>query len=666
MGHLRALREAAGDKLAASSPEAMALAFGQVRAFDRDVQGRMEHVNEYVRDNRLRPGVIGSESPMAHSELTGLYRSNPEHEAMFRQHLREARGHYAAGRHEEASAALGKAQEIARQHAYSFTVNALEKQRQAIEAERQAAAIKAQAAVPLKQRRGMLGMFGRKPGLVAAGQPASSLETVLALASPASWPSGKPYKESLLPPGPTTGLKQGQQTRTGVIVNAPGTRPALYGQLRQAPAQTVSPSPPLPPGAKLPDPKDLDALAAQVPDGADITLANSIRKHLGAAAGKRRAGDDIGALSALRSAQTGLHAAYRAAYAENLPVSIKAYGVNSLVPPAAQSSAQPAAITEMLKGREVTEAYRKLHHQVATHIDSIRRGYFHGQYNHMPEARFTGRETGEEMLALSFLDRLFRRQEPEPVHEPHAEVKSYERRDKLGREVNVSGYQRMGKPFSGKLYGDEADEAIRNGAARGEYGEPTGYFHTSDGKKLWGWYGAAGTLIRHTDPQTGEKRYLLQKRAPWVQDGGTYSIPGGAIDHVGGVAETPIQAANREAEEELGRKLPEGTTHAETRTKTFGEGKNAWSYHTVVMDSPTMFNPEGQGVAGVHDTRNESRGYVWAAPREMADLPLHPHFRATAEELGMPSGGGTEPPASLSAPPGTLARVLEASRASHQ
>jgi len=801
-------------------PELSNVFLAVVSDFERTVAGRMEHVHGYVRDNRLKIGQIGPESPVAKTELSSLYRTHKEDEAAFRDHLREARAHYAAGRHEEAKAAIGRAQDVARSHSLNFAADALERQKQAIDAEQARAAAKAQTAIPMKQRRGLLGKFGRKPSMVAA----SHLETVLALAevrgyervehgheeyvrphnanflraqaegkprtpfkknivfdfdgtltddrnghhkpghvdfrgireahrrgytvavvsawprqgivsklrehgfdafldqapsrefwhggengrqiivtgnkvsaagyiddkainhqpgddwthtldqverlnhgfipepqpdsdrrrfdhdkmgvqrlhrslddrnagldlsrsqgeirvwlaAPASWPSGKPYKESYLPPGPTTGLKQGQQTRTGVIVNAPGSKPALYGQLRQAPAQTVSPSPPLPPDAKLPTPKDLLSLTAEVPTGPDVTLDNSIREHLRTAAGKLSKNDNDGALYALRGAQTGVHAAYRAAYGENLPVTMRAYGINSLVPPAEQSS----ATTAMLKGREVTEGYRKLHHKITGHIDIMRRHHFHGMWQGMPEARFAGRTTPMEEIRL-------------------AQVHGYERENRFGRIVNVSGYMREGKPYTGKLVGDEADEAIKAGAARGEFGEPTGYFQTSDGKKMWGWYGAAGLLIRHTAPD-GAQRYLLQKRAPWVDNGNTYSVPGGALDAHEGKPETPVEGAIREGREE-GMELPEGTTHAETRSNTFGEGKGAWSYHTVVMDTPRMFTP-GSKEAGGSDTTGESRGYVWATPQEMADLPLHPHFRATAESLGMPKGGGTRPP----------------------
>jgi hypothetical protein len=54
-----------------------------------------------------------------------------------------------------------------------------------------------------------------------------------------------------------------------------------------------------------------------------------------------------------------------------------------------------------------------------------------------------------------------------------------------------------------------------------------------------------------------------------------------------------------------------------------------------------MVKPSGKG-----SHAGENAGSKWATPEEMAELPLHPDFRATAEKLGMPRGGGTKAPAS--------------------
>src|SRR4051812_32424211 len=66
----------------------------------------------------------------------------------------------------------------------------------------------------------------------------------------------------------------------------------------------------------------------------------------------------------------------------------------------------------------------------------------------------------------------------------------------------------------------------------------------SCGQRHWGLHGAAGLLL--TDPdRTG---VVLQKRSRMVHHGGTWSIPGGAIEP----GEGPVRAALREADEEAG------------------------------------------------------------------------------------------------------------------
>src|SRR5450755_2697483 len=74
-----------------------------------------------------------------------------------------------------------------------------------------------------------------------------------------------------------------------------------------------------------------------------------------------------------------------------------------------------------------------------------------------------------------------------------------------------------------------------------------GYITCAQGHRHWGRYGAAGALLRHVDPQ-GQERYLLTHRSPEVHEGGTWGIPGGAMD----LGEAPHEAAFRETEEELG------------------------------------------------------------------------------------------------------------------
>lgn len=195
------------------------------------------------------------------------------------------------------------------------------------------------------------------------------------------------------------------------------------------------------------------------------------------------------------------------------------------------------------------------------------------------------------------------------------------------------------------LLGEPARAALDQHLGQGEYGEHNGFFWDSNGEKHWGYYGGAGLLVR-AKGEDGKTRYMLQKRAWGVQNGGTWSTPGGAIDRKkSGQVETPEEAAVREGEEEFGAGLPPGTHHITTHTKTWGTGKGAWSYHTVELEAPQQFDPNGAGnIKGIHNASWESAGYGWFTPEEMADLPLHPGFQPTAEELGMPKGGGKHSP----------------------
>lgn len=126
----------------------------------------------------------------------------------------------------------------------------------------------------------------------------------------------------------------------------------------------------------------------------------------------------------------------------------------------------------------------------------------------------------------------------------------------------------------------------------------------------WGTEGAAGLLLRHTD-EHGQKRYLLQRRAPWVDHGNTWSTPGGALNH----GESPEEGALREGHEEMGHFE---STHSHTITDDHG----GWAYHTVVHDVPEQFHPHG-------DDGYEHAGHRWATKDEMEGMPLHPGFAAT-------------------------------------
>jgi 8-oxo-dGTP diphosphatase len=99
------------------------------------------------------------------------------------------------------------------------------------------------------------------------------------------------------------------------------------------------------------------------------------------------------------------------------------------------------------------------------------------------------------------------------------------------------------------------------------------------GERHWGRHGAAGLLL--TDPV--RSGVVLQKRSRMVHHGGTWSVPGGAIE----TFEDPVRAALREAHEEAGIRAEElsvvdtivGTDHGD------------WSYTYVLAEGERPEDP---------------------------------------------------------------------------
>ena len=90
-----------------------------------------------------------------------------------------------------------------------------------------------------------------------------------------------------------------------------------------------------------------------------------------------------------------------------------------------------------------------------------------------------------------------------------------------------------------------------------------GWVDCACGNKHWGLNGAAGILIvRGT-------QILLQHRAPWVHNGDTWGIPGGARDS----HESTIEGAFREAVEETGI-----DTSLLTVLHTYTDDHGDWKY----------------------------------------------------------------------------------------
>ena len=133
---------------------------------------------------------------------------------------------------------------------------------------------------------------------------------------------------------------------------------------------------------------------------------------------------------------------------------------------------------------------------------------------------------------------------------------------------------------------------------------------SDNGAAYWGKHGAAGLLLRAPGPD-GSLAVLLQHRAPWSHQGGTWGLPGGARDS----HETPEQAAVREAEEEAG--LPAESLNVRTTVVTAIATGSHWTYTTVIADAAELLETV---------PNRESSELRWVAEDEVADLPLHPGF----------------------------------------
>ncbi|MGA7050048.1 MAG: NUDIX hydrolase [Mycobacterium sp.] len=166
------------------------------------------------------------------------------------------------------------------------------------------------------------------------------------------------------------------------------------------------------------------------------------------------------------------------------------------------------------------------------------------------------------------------------------------------------------------------------------HGDGDGWVVSDNGAHYWGRYGAAGLLLRAPRPD-GTPAVLLQHRAVWSHQGGTWSLPGGARDS----HETAEETAVREAREEAGLAAERLSVRGTVVTAAVaGIGDTQWTYTTVVADAGEL----------LHTVPNrESAELRWVGENEVAELPLHPGFAASWQRLRtaralVPLGEGDE------------------------
>jgi 8-oxo-dGTP diphosphatase len=140
-------------------------------------------------------------------------------------------------------------------------------------------------------------------------------------------------------------------------------------------------------------------------------------------------------------------------------------------------------------------------------------------------------------------------------------------------------------------------------------GDGDGWTHCAAGDRHWGRNGAAGLLLR--DRGDGHDRVVLQHRALWSHQGGTWGVPGGARNS----DESVITAALRETWEETGIEP--------AAVRPYGQlvdDHGGWAYVTVLGVPRVPVHPEPTG--------GESEDVRWVDVADVDALPLHPGFAA--------------------------------------
>jgi 8-oxo-dGTP diphosphatase len=137
-------------------------------------------------------------------------------------------------------------------------------------------------------------------------------------------------------------------------------------------------------------------------------------------------------------------------------------------------------------------------------------------------------------------------------------------------------------------------------------GDGDGWVHCALGHRHWGRFGAAGLLLN------ADHAFVLQHRAPWTHQGGTWGLPGGARDS----HEDVVTSALREAKEEADI---DGALVAPVALIVDDHG--GWSYTTVAAQPRADIAPRSANA--------ESTEIRWWPESGVDQLPLHPGFAET-------------------------------------
>lgn len=151
-----------------------------------------------------------------------------------------------------------------------------------------------------------------------------------------------------------------------------------------------------------------------------------------------------------------------------------------------------------------------------------------------------------------------------------------------------------------------------------------GWVQCRCGQRHWGRSGAAGLLLwRPSRPATprgaadpASYDVVLQHRAMWSHFGGTWGLPGGAIDP----DETPVAGALREAQEEAATPPDALAVRASYRLS-----HPDWSYTTVVAEALEPIEPRVSDPESLH--------VAWVPGDELRERELLPAFADALPQL---------------------------------
>lgn len=143
-------------------------------------------------------------------------------------------------------------------------------------------------------------------------------------------------------------------------------------------------------------------------------------------------------------------------------------------------------------------------------------------------------------------------------------------------------------------------------------GDGNGWVVCHLGHRHWGRFGAAGLVLVRDQPTS--LQVLLQLRAGWTHEGGTWGVPGGARDS----HETVAVAALREAAEEAGVDGDRVQLLGGDEGRLLGVDHGEWAYTYVLGLAPAGL-PIGPPTM-------ESEALAWVDLAQVSTLPLHSGF----------------------------------------